>query len=295
MRAPALRWWRRLALLLALIVHAAAWPQVVLHDDRGIELAFATPPQRIVSLLPSFTESICVLGACGRLVGIDRFSDWPASVRKLPRLGGLDDAQIERIVALRPDVVLAAPASRAIERLETLGVKVMVLESRDDADVRRTLGLLARMLGMPEAAARVWSDIEREIDAAAARIPADVRGERVYFEIDSTPYVAGPGSFIGQMLSRLGMRNVVPPGLGSFPKLNPEFVVQAQPDIVMASQSDLAGMAARPGWGALRALQEHRSCGFSHPEFTLLTRPGPRMGEAAALLAACLAGLRPPS
>ncbi len=289
-----LRDWRRLALLLALVVHAAAWSQTVLHDDRGAVLSFTTPPQRIVSLLPSLTESVCVLGGCARLVGIDRFSDWPASVRDLPRLGGLDDAQIERIVTLRPDVVLAAPASRAIDRLDTLGVRVMVLESRDDADVRRTLMLLARMLGTPDAASRVWSQIQRALDAAAARIPADVRGQRVYFEIDSTPYAAGPGSFIGQMLARLGMANAVPAGLGPFPKLNPEFVVREQPDIIMASQGDLAGMAQRPGWAGLRALQQHRACTFTHSQFTLLTRPGPRMGEAGDILAACLAGLRPP-
>ena len=278
----------RLALLLALCMHAAAWSQIVLHDDRGATLSFAAAPRRIVSLLPSLTESVCVLGGCARLVGVDRFSDWPASVRRLPRLGGLDDAQIERIVALEPDVVLAAPAARVIDRLEALGLKVLVLESRNDADVQRTLTVLARMLGTPAAAGPLWQRMQREIGEAAARVPAELRGERVYFEVDATPYAAGPGSFIGQTLARLGMANIVPAALGPFPKLNPEFVVRAQPDIVMASRRDLDTMPTRPGWAGLRALQQHRTCAFAEPRFEFLTRPGPRLGEAAQLLADCL-------
>ena len=76
-------------------------------------LAVAAPPQRIVSLVPGLTESVCALGACARLVGTDRYSNWPASVAALPKLGGLDDAQVERIAALKPDLVLIAPSARA--------------------------------------------------------------------------------------------------------------------------------------------------------------------------------------
>ena len=85
-------------------------------DDRGVTLRFAAPPQRIVSMLPSLTESVCALGACSRLVGVDRYSNWPASVEKLPRLGGLDDALIEAIVALRPEVVLASTSAQSLDR-----------------------------------------------------------------------------------------------------------------------------------------------------------------------------------
>ncbi len=281
------------ALALLLGVGAAASAPIVVHDDRGVALALAASPQRIISLLPSLTESVCALGGCARLVGIDRFSDWPASVRRLPRLGGLDDAQVERIVALKPDLVLAAPAARVIDRLEALGVNVMVLESRNTGDLQRTLGVLARLLGTPEAAAQLAARIDAEVAAAAALVPPTVRGESVYFEVDATPYAAAPGSFIGQLLARLGMANAVPGRLGPFPKLNPELVVRAQPDIVIAPRRDLAGMAARPGWAALHALQQHRTCTFTDRQFAFLTRPGPRLGEAAQLLAECFAALPP--
>jgi len=288
---------RRFAICLLGLVFALAHvanADDALRDDRGARIVLAAPPQRIVSLLPSLTESVCAIGACARLVGTDRFSNWPASVAALPKLGGFDDVRIEAVVALKPDVVLVSPSARVIDRLEQLGLKVIVLESHSRADVRRTLTLLARMMGVPAAADSAWAAIERETRAAAARVPPSVRGLRVYFEVDPTPYAAGPGSFIGETLTELGMVNALPAGLGPFPKPNPEYVVRLQPDIVIASEYNLAEMARRPGWSALRALHDGRSCGFASERFELLVRPGPRMGEAAARLADCLAGLEWP-
>ena len=270
-----------------------AQAQVTLRDDRGATLTLPAPPQRIVSLLPSLTESICALGACARLVGTDRFSNWPASVLALPKLGGLDDAQIERIVALRPDVVLLSTSARVTDRLEALGLKVLVLESRNHADVKRSLATLAQLLGTPAEAERVWAGIERDLRAAVERVPAALRGQRVYFEVDATPYAAAPASFIGETLARLGLANAVPAELGPFPKLNPEYVVRLQPEIVMAVQQNLADMPKRPGWSALRALKDDRACGFASERYELLIRPGPRMGEAAGVIADCLVALVP--
>ena len=281
-----------LALVLAaLCAPTAGLAQTDLRDDRGVLLKQSAPPARIVSLLPSLTESVCALGSCARLVGTDRFSNAPASVATLPKLGGLEDAQVERIMALKPDLVLATPGARVIERLEGLGVPVLALESRRHTDVQRTLVLLAQALGTPAEAATVWARIERQMQSAAARVPAALRGQRVYFEVDPTPYAAGAASFIGETLARLGLGNAVPAELGPFPRLNPEFVLRAQPDIVMAAQRALDEMPRRPGWQALRALQHRRSCGFDGERYELLVRPGPRMGEAAMTLADCLAAL----
>ncbi len=282
---------RLLALAWLAMLSLAATAQVTVRDDRGAMLAFGTPPQRIVSLLPSFTESVCALGACDRLVGTDRFSNWPAIVAKLPKLGGLEDAQIERIVALKPDLVVASSSARVVDRLESLDVRVLVLESRNRADVRRTLAVLAQVLALPGADVRVWARIERELAEAARRVPTRLKGRRVYFEIDATPYAAGAGSFIGETLERLGLRNALAAELGPFPRLNPEYVVRLQPDIVVAVARELAAMSSRPGWAALHALRDGQTCALSGERFELLVRPGPRMGQAAFALADCLAAL----
>jgi iron complex transport system substrate-binding protein len=284
---------RRLTSLLAalLLSWAGLAAATSIVDDRGRTIELRAPPQRVVSLLPSLTETVCALQACGRLVGVDRFSSFPASLRTLPQLGGLEDTQIERLVALKPDLVLAAGSSRAIDRLEALGLRVVALEPKSLQDTERVILQVARVLGDAAAGPALWQAMQRRIDAAAARVPAAVRGQKVYFEVASAPYAAGEASFVGETLARLGMGNIVPAALGPFPKLNPEFVVRAQPDIVMATQRALAEMPARPGWATLRALREARQCGFASEPWDTLVRPGPRLAEGAELLADCLAGL----
>ncbi|HZF80710.1 MAG TPA: helical backbone metal receptor, partial [Rubrivivax sp.] len=197
---------------LAGLMTAAAAPAVeTVVDDRGRTVSFAAPPQRIVSLLPSLTETVCALGACARLVGVDRFSNSPASVQALPKLGGLEDAQIERIVLLKPDVVLAARSARLLDRLEAVGIKVLALESNSHADVQRSFALVGRLLGAPAAADQAWAGIQKDVELAARRVPPALRGMRVYFEVASTPYAAGQASFIGETLQRLQLANVAGP------------------------------------------------------------------------------------
>ncbi|MBP9896566.1 MAG: ABC transporter substrate-binding protein, partial [Giesbergeria sp.] len=234
-----------LLLVLAMATLAQAAPIRVV-DDRGRTVTLPGAPQRIVSLLPSLTETVCALDACQRLVGVDRYSNWPAQVVQLPVVGGGLDPNIEAIVALRPDVVLMATSSRAQARLESLGVKVVALEPKTYADVQRVLATVGQALGVADAQ-RVWRVIDAGVQAAAQSVPASARGTRVYFEVNSGPYAAGPSSFIGETLARLGAGNIVPAALGPFPKLNPEFVVRADPDLIMVGARSAEGLAARPG------------------------------------------------
>ncbi len=125
------------ALLFALAGQAAA---LTVADDRGASVTLREPPRRIVTLLPSLAETVCELGACDRLVGVDDYANWPAQVQRLPHVGGLDDARIEAIVALRPDVVLLGATARAAARLEALGVPVLGFDIKTLADVRRVFG-----------------------------------------------------------------------------------------------------------------------------------------------------------
>jgi len=272
-----------LGAMVALPAHA-----LQMTDDRGVVVTFAQPPQRIVSLLPSLTETVCELGQCQRLVGVDRYSNFPASVRALPQMGGGLDPSIEAIVALKPDVVLMATSARASERLQALGIKVVALEPKTHADVRRVLEKVGQLLGVDDAQ-RVWRVIDAGVMAAAQSVPAAARGKRVYFEVNSAPYAAGEASFIGETLSRLGARNIVPASLGPFPQLNPEYVVRANPDLIMVGDSNYIGLEQRPGWSGMRALRERRLCVFTNEESDMLVRPGPRMAEGARIMARCLA------
>ena len=274
------------ALGLALFALGAHALDVV--DERGATVSLPQPPQRIVSLLPALTESVCALGACDRLVGVDRYSNSPEQVRALPQLGGGIDPNVEAIAALRPDAVLLAKSSRVTQRLEALGLKVLVLEPKSHADVQRVLDKLDQVLGTHEAS-KVWRVIDASVSAAAQSVPASAKGLRVYFEVNSAPYAAGESSFIGETLKRLGAKNIVPASLGPFPKLNPEYVVRANPDLIMVSVRSAQGLEQRPGWAGIRAVREGRICRFSAEQSDVLVRPGPRMDEAARLMAQCLA------
>lgn len=284
---------RRAAVLLVAALAGAAHAAVSVVDDRGRRIELAAPPARIVTLMPSLTETVCALGACDRIVGTDRYSDWPAEVRAKPKLGGLEDTPIERLVTLKPDLVLAPVSSRAVERLESLGLVVATFEPKSLADTGKVIGQLATLLGKPDDGDRLWRTLSARIDAAAARVPAGWRGKRVYFEVASAPYAAGEASFVGETLARLGLGNVVPAAMGPFPKLNPEFVVRARPDVMMASASAVAEMPRRPGWSAIPAIANGQHCGFPTERYEFLVRPGPRLAEAAEVIVQCLISLPP--
>lgn len=271
-------------LLWAFALHAHALKAV---DDRGVAVDLPRPPQRIVSLLPSLTETVCELGACARLVGVDNYSNWPQGVQKLPHLGGLEDVNIELIVALRPELVLLSASSPALNRLESLGIKVFGLDLRTMADVHRTLGKVGQLLEVPYAE-KIWARMNAGIDEAARSLPPSARGTTVYFEVGSGLYAASESSHIGELLTRVGAANIVPGRLGSVPKLNAEFVVRADPQVIMISGRDAGSLKDRPGWSRIRAIRDGRVCAFSPGQADVIVRPGPRLAEAARLIVQCL-------
>jgi iron complex transport system substrate-binding protein len=151
------------------------------------------------------------------------------------------------------------------------------------------LALLGPVLGTRDAAA-IWRGIEQDLAAAARELPTQLRGTRVYFEVSSTPYAASESSFIGELIARLGLRNIVPGSLGPFPRLNPEFVVRADPQWILVADDDVTRLPERPGWANLRALREGHVCVFTAAQGDVLVRAGPRLAEAARLMVRCLRG-----
>jgi len=271
-----------MAALLPAVVHA-----LEITDDRGVVLRLPRSPQRIVSLLPSLAETVCELGECRRLVGVDRYSNYPESLTRLPQVGGGLDPNIEAIVALKPDVVLVAASSRASDRLRALGIPVLALEPKTHADVQRVIGKIGQLLEVPDAQ-RVWRTIDAAVSAAAQSLSPKAKNVRVYFEVSQAPHAAGESSFIGETLTRLGARNIVPASLGPFPKLNPEYIVRANPDVIMVGDRNYTGMEGRPGWSSMKAIKNKRICVYSVGQSDNLVRPGPRMAEGARAMAQCL-------
>jgi iron complex transport system substrate-binding protein len=279
-----------LGLALALSAPAVQASGFVVRDDLDRSVAFAQYPQRIVSLLPSLTETICALGACGRLVATDRYSDWPPAVQALPKAGGIDDAEVELIVSLKPDLVFLSRSQRITGRLHELGVASFALNTDSYPEISHTVTVIGEILGLPDPAKRLNQSIVEAVQAISARSIARLHGNApaVYFEVEGPPYAAGPSSFIGELLTLLGARNIVTADLGPFPLLNPEYVVRHDPDVIFVSPAEAAHVADRPGWDRIRAVREHRICSFTPAVRDTIVRPGPRVAEGMQTIADCL-------
>ena len=278
------------SMVLALVAVSTVSAQAVtVTDDAQQVVTVKAEVRRVVSLLPSLTETVCALGACNRLVGVDRYSNWPASVQALPKLGGGIDPSIEAVVAQRPDLVLMAGSTRGADRLQSLGITVLRLEPRTRADAQRVMLTVATALGLPQSAVQqTWQDIQTQVDQAVRQLTPQARAQRVYVEVSPAPYGASESSFIGENLMRMGVANILPASMGPFPKVNPEFVVRAQPDVIMAGDSSRQSMLMRPAWPQLKALREDRVCVFPQAQADILVRAGPRMAEGARLMVDCL-------
>ena len=276
--------------LLLMLAMSFSQAQVAVKDDRGVTVQLAQPPQRIISLVPSLTEMVCQLGACERLVATDRYSNYPEQVRSLPKLGGLDDANAELILALKPDIVLLWNSARIPAQLESLGLKIIALEPKTLQDIERILQKIGQLLGGngQEQAQLIWKDINTSIDKLAKNLSPSLQASRVYYEVDSAFYAASEASFVGQLLTRLGVKNIVPASMGPFPQLNPEYVVRANPSVIMVNQHNALGLEKRPGWSSIEAIRQKRVCVFTADQSDVLVRPGPRMAQAAGLMVRCL-------
>ncbi len=278
-------------LLVALQMALATTYPLTVHDELGAELTLPGPPQRIVSMIPSDTETVCALGACDRLVGIDALSNWPARVASLPRLGNANDPNMERLVALKPDLVLTDEYSGLADRVRKLGIPVYAGTPQTYPQALDFLDAMGRLLDRQTAAGVLRGRIEGQVAAAASRV-AGLPRVSVFVELDSTPYSVGPTSYLGTLLAKAGGQTIVRASMGEYPQVDPEYVVQQDPQVVLLMDAPygqtLAAAEARPGWAGLRAVKDGRVVALDHQQVDLLSRAGPRMGDAVLLLARLL-------
>ena len=274
------------ALLLAATTSAAAttYP-LTLTDDLGRKVILQAEPRRVVSVLPSTTETLCALGLCERLVGVDDYSDFPASVSKLPKVGGLYNPNIEAMVALKPDLVVVSKYGKLAESLAAAGITVLAVNPETYDEVFSKTLVLGRVMNREAQAKQLVIQMRRDIARIEILTKNAVRKPTAYYEVDPTPYTVGPNSFIGVLLGKAGAVNIIPASLGDFPKISPELVVQQNPQLILGV--DLATARARPGWANIAAVKSGRVTAIVPGSAldNLLTRPGPRLPLALAALA----------
>lgn len=253
---------------------------LVLTDGAGRQVRIERRPERILSLAPSNTEILFALGAGPRVVGVDRFSDYPPEAREKAQVGGIVDPSFEKIVALEPDIVFAIRGKDIVSRLESLGLTVFVLEPRNLAQVYEGIGAIGRIIGSDGKAEEVVSAMQVRVRAVTARVedlPPEER-PRVFHEVWPEPLAtAGPGTFIDDLITLAGGRNIFADAREQWPQVSAEVVVQRDPDVIITSfpdsVSELEGKK-RGGWQGVAAVQNGR---IGLVDQDLIARPGPRI------------------
>jgi len=253
-------------------------------DDSGAEIVLRGPAQRVVTLAPHLTELVYAAGGAASLVATDRASDYPSAVADLQRIGDASGLDLERIVALRPDLVLGWQSGNKpsdIARLRRLGLPVFLSEPRRLGDVARTLRVLGLMLGTARVAEERAEAFEARLHALRARA-AGLRPVSVFFEVWHQPLITvNADHLISDVVALCGGYNA----LGALPALAPavnlESVLARDPEVILAAglpSGALSGWSRFPG---LRAVQRHQ---IFEIDSDSLTRATPRVLDGAERL-----------
>jgi iron complex transport system substrate-binding protein len=268
----------------------AAEALVEFHDELGRVVHVPAEPQRIVSLAPSLTETVYALDLGPHLAGVTDFCDYPAEARTRPRVGGPINPNLEQIVGLRPDVVLATRAlnrPETVEALDRLGVAVYTTDPRSVEDVIASTRHLGKVLGAEARAESLATELQRRLAELSRRLSGRPP-RRVFFVVWTDPIIStGPHTFLADALRRAGAESVVSVSQ-DWPQISIEELLRQDPEYLVFSgthpddaQSTIASLQKRAGWSSLEAVREGHFAVVSDA----LARPAPRLLDAIEDLA----------
>ncbi|CAN5568699.1 ABC transporter substrate-binding protein [soil metagenome] len=286
------------------VAAAGSFPRTLVDDD-GTEVTVAAPPERILGHAPAITETVFALGAGERLVGGTDFDDYPAeAAAALPDVATFTGVLMEQVVALEPDIVLAAgnnfTSQEDIDRMRDLGMTVLVTYAESVDEVLADIELIGQAIDAAEEATAIVGGMEGRIAEVEAAV-ADIEDRpRVFYQIGSEPEIYGPApnSFVADMVALAGGEPITTTDPAVF-SISVERLVDLDPEVIVLGDAQYgvcpADVAARPGWSGMTAVSD----GAIRPvEDTIVTRPGPRVAEGLAALALAVhpdADISPPA
>jgi len=277
-----------LILLVAMLSPGPSFAATVV-DQAGRTVSIPNAPKRIVALAPSLAEIVFDLGQGARLVGVTQFSDFPAEAKSLPRVGSYVRLDLERIVALKPDLCLGirdGNPKHQVEKIEAAGIPVYVIDPRDIKAVMDAIRGVGGVLGVPTKAETLVSDMSDRIAQVRRLVATTHSRPRVFFQLYSPPIVtAGSKTFIHELITIAGGVNL---GAGSvdYPRFSWEKVLSLDPEVVvvtaMGSKQKPEQMKAQ--WQQWPQLAAVRSGRVHVVNDNLFDRPTPRLIDAMETL-----------
>jgi len=265
-------------------LHSPAGAGFTVEDDAGQKVAFERPASRIVSLAPNITELLFAAGAGSRVIAADEYSDYPQAAGKLPRIGSAYALDLETLLALKPDLVIAWKSgndARQVARLHDLGIRVFLSEPRTLEDIPRTIETFGRLVGTETAARTAAADLRTKFAQLEARY-TKVLPVRVFYEIWSPPVMTINGSHLIDAVLRLcGGRNVFATVGALTPTVTGESVVAADPEVIIASGTGDAKPAFLDEWLRWPRMSAVQRGLVTWIPADLIDRPGPRIVDGA--------------
>ncbi|MFT3734613.1 MAG: cobalamin-binding protein [Rhodocyclaceae bacterium] len=276
---------------------------ISVKDDTNQTLTLAQPAQRVISLAPSLTEVVFAVGAGDKLVGAIDYSDYPAAALKVPRIGSNQRLDLERIAALKPDLVLVwhrGNALREVEKLRTLGIPMFYIEAQDIADLPGVMQRLGQLLGTGASADEAAQRFRQRYDKLRATYVGR-KPLRVFYQIGEKPLLTiNDKQIISDVIQLCGGINVFGKEPMTVPQLLTESVIAANPDVILTARKSDGDPAAKradatsrlaswQAYASMTAVKNQQLWAVSGDE---ISRHGPRILDAAEAVCAVLDGAR---
>jgi len=265
--------------------------EIVLTDDFDRQIILQKPAERIVSLVPSNTEMLFALGLADKIVGVTEFCNYPSEVSTKTKVGGFGAPSVEKIVSVSPDLVVSASLHQSVvEQLAQLNIAVIALNPRTISDIMDNARLLGRATGTSRRAETLIQEMTntlRQVDEKTKSV-ADADRPLVYFEIWHDPITsAGPNTFVHELITRGGGKNMAAEAATDWPSLSLEDVLARQPQVLLRGHGmqTVQEVLARPNWGTVPAIAEGRVYLVNDD---LVLRPGPRIVQGLLEIARAL-------
>ena len=259
------------------------------EDQLGREIRVPDNPKRVIALAPSITEIIFALEQQDRLKGTTQFSNYPAEAAKLPKVGSYVRLDLERIVALSPDLCIAIKDGNPkaiIDRLQSLNIPVFAVNPHDLESMMQTIQRIGGILNASAKAKTLVEDMRsrmQQVDALVARID---RRPRVFIQIGISPIIsAGQNTFIHELIVRAGGINVAA-GNSAYPHFSREQVLALAPDVLIITSMSRSGAfeKAKADWNRLSDMPAVRQKRIYTVNSDVFDRPSPRLLDALEIL-----------
>lgn len=265
---------------------------ITITDDAGRVVTLSHAPQRIVSLAPSNTEILYALGLGDQIVAVTDYCDYPEEAKSKPKVGGFPNFDMEKVVELNPDLVLATTlySDAAMSALAEKGIATVVIEPRNIDETLDRIELVGRITGRAQEAAALVSQLRQRVEAVKSKVKGAREKPRVFFELDNLLFSPGPGSFIDDMITEAGGVNIAADAQGQWVQLSQETLIVKDPEVIILSDAaygeTVDKVKARDGWKDIAAVRNNRIVEVADPN--LVSRPGPRSVEGFELIAKAL-------